>query len=105
MSRRYVVVFEPNPYNLAQFLFALYDPEHRWVLRYRKKYFLRQLELAGLDVRTFLRGGWIFPNKTPVALFVALRALPYRLPLMGISQLAVAEKRTESLDSSNSPNP
>jgi ubiquinone/menaquinone biosynthesis C-methylase UbiE len=84
VSGRYVLVAEPNRYNPAQFLFALWDPEHRWVLRYSLGY------MSGLFTRAQLRvehrgpGGWIFPNVTPPWLLLFLRRLPYAWPL-GIS--------------------
>lgn len=90
VSRRLVLVFEPNPLNLAQFLFALLDREHRWVLRYSRRYLLEQFARAGLEPLTFQRVGLIFPNRTPPWLYPALRALPFRVPLIGISNLVVA---------------
>lgn len=92
VSRRYVVFLEPNPLNLAQFLFSLYDPEHRWVLRYGTNYVRRQVETVGLRVVRHVRGGLIFPNKTPGWLFPLLSRLPYRIPFIGISHVVIAEK-------------
>ncbi len=92
VSRRYVLFFEPNPFNLAQFLFSIYDPEHRWVLRFNRRYVLDQVRRAGLQTDHYERCGLIFPNKTPQALFQFLRHVPYRVPFVGISQLVVAEK-------------
>jgi SAM-dependent methyltransferase len=92
VSGRFVVVFEPNPFNPGQLVFSLIDREHRRVLRYTKQYMLEQVERAGLKTLSFHRGGLIFPNRTPRWLFGGLRALPYRLPLVGITQLVVASK-------------
>ena len=92
VSRRWVLVLEPNPLNLAQFLFALADPEHRWVLRFSRRYLLDQFDRAGLRPVAFQRVGLIFPNKTPRWLYPALRAMPFRVPLVGISQVALAER-------------
>ena len=90
VSRGWVLAFEPNPANLAQFLFALVDREHRWVLRYSRRYLLRQFARVGLRPLTFQRVGLIFPNRTPQWLYHALRPLPFRVPLVGISNLVVA---------------
>ncbi len=92
VSRRWVVVFEPNVWNPAQFLFALADPEHRWVLRFTRRYLLGEVEAAGLRPVRHERVGLVFPNKTPRWLAAALRRLPFRVPLLGISQLVIAEK-------------
>lgn len=91
VSRKWVVWFEPNPLNIAQFLFALADPEHRWVLRFSKSYVLDQVRRAGLDLVVHERGGIVFPNRTPESM-QWLAALPYRIPVVGISHLVVARK-------------
>lgn len=90
-SRRFVLFFEPNPWNAAQAGFAAADPEHRWVLRFTRDYTLDQVKKAGLKLRRYERCGLIFPNKTPAALFHILRRLPFAIPLVGISQLVIAE--------------
>jgi len=92
VSRRWLLIFEPNPLNLAQLLFALADREHRWVLRYSTRYIRQQLHRAGLRLRHHQRVGLIFPNRTPPWLFSLLDALPFRWPLCGISHLVVAER-------------
>jgi SAM-dependent methyltransferase len=90
VARRWAVVCEPNPWNPAQFAFALCDRPHRWVLRFSHRYLQEQAVAAGLDVVHFARCGWIFPNKTPAWMFRVLKHLPYRLPLIGISSCLVA---------------
>jgi SAM-dependent methyltransferase len=94
VSRRWVVCFEPNPLNIAQFLFALADRAHRWVLRFSRKFMVDQAREAGLQVIHFARGGCLFPNKTPQWLFPFLRLFPYRLPLIGISNCLIATTRS-----------
>jgi len=93
VARRWLLIFEPNPLNLAQMLFALVDREHRWVLRYSSGFLQAQLERAGLRMIRHQRVGLIFPNRTPPWLFGLLRALPFRWPLLGISHMVVAERR------------
>lgn len=92
VSKRYVMVAEPNPRNPAQFAFAYYDPEHRWVLNFTKRYMRRTFEEAGLKVRACVSGGCIFPNMTPAFMMPLLRLIPYRIPLVGISNWILAEK-------------
>lgn len=91
VSRRWVVWFEPNPLNVAQFLFALADPEHRWVLRFSKRYVLEQVRRAGLELVVHQRGGVVFPNRTPERLRF-LASLPFRVPFVGISHLVIARR-------------
>jgi hypothetical protein len=44
---------------------------------------------------SFERCGLIFPNMTPLPVSRMLKRVPFRWPLLGISQLVVAEKRHE----------
>ncbi|NQU22877.1 MAG: class I SAM-dependent methyltransferase [Candidatus Nealsonbacteria bacterium] len=90
VSRRWVIACEPNPVNPAQHLFARLDPAHRWVLRFSKRYMLSQAAAASLEVTHFSRGGCLFPNKTPRAIFPLLRRVPYRIPLVGITNCMIA---------------
>jgi SAM-dependent methyltransferase len=92
VSRKYVLFFEPNPVNPAQFLFALYDREHRWVLKFSRAFVRDQVRRAGLRMLSFERCGLMFPNMTPLAVSRVLARVPFRWPLLGISQLVVAEK-------------
>ena len=91
VTRKYVLIAEPNRYNIFQFGFALADPEHRWVLRYSLKYMRKQFELAGLNPEQTRAGGWIFPNKAPVWLLPILKIIPYWCPL-GISNWVLGTK-------------
>lgn len=92
VSRRYVLVAEPNPVNFAQFLFALIDSEHRWVLRYKLPYMHNLFESVNLRVEHSSSGGWVFPNKTPLWLLPLLQSIPYRSPL-GISNWVLGSKQ------------
>jgi SAM-dependent methyltransferase len=92
VSRKWVINCEPNPLNPAQFLFAWYDPAHRWVLRFSRRFMVRQAAQAGLRVTHFSRGGCLFPNKTPQLAFSVLKWVPYRIPILGISNCLIAEK-------------
>jgi SAM-dependent methyltransferase len=92
VSRRFLVLFEPNRNNLAQAIFALYDREHRWVLRYSLGFMVRLVAKAGLCILTAGSGGWIFPNRTPGWLLGLLKLLPYQLPGFGISNYIICEK-------------
>jgi SAM-dependent methyltransferase len=94
VSRRYVLLAEPNRNNPAQALFALIDREHRWVLRYNLPYMRRLFQRANLKIEHAGSGGWIFPNVTPSWLLPLLRRLPYRFPL-GISNWVLGSKKHE----------
>lgn len=92
VSRKYILLAEPNRNHPAQFLFALVDHEHRWVLRYNKRYLIKIAETAGVSVRRIESAGWLFPNVTPVWLMPVIKILPYRFPL-GISNWLLGVKQ------------
>jgi ubiquinone/menaquinone biosynthesis C-methylase UbiE len=91
VSRRYVLVAEPNRANPLQFAFAIVDREHRWVLRYSLEYMRGLIRGAGMRVAHASSGGFILPNRTPPWLVGALRRIPYRSPI-GISNWVIGEK-------------
>lgn len=91
VSRRYVLVAEPNVCNPAQLGLALCQREHRWVLKYTLGYLCRTVSAAGLRVVRAATGGWIFPNKTPKVALALLLRLPYWWPL-GITNWVLGEK-------------
>ncbi|MBU1247845.1 MAG: class I SAM-dependent methyltransferase [Proteobacteria bacterium] len=92
VSKRFVLIFEPNPYNPAQLAFSYVDKEHSWVRRNTFSHLPGLAKQAGLRIVWSTIGGLIFPNKTPQWLFPLLRLLPFRLPLFGISQVLLLEK-------------
>lgn len=92
VSRRCVLVAEPNRNNPLQFAFALVDREHRWVLKYNLPFMQRLLRDAGLDVAHASSGGFILPNRTPTSFVGWLRRLPYASPF-GISNWVLGLKR------------
>jgi ubiquinone/menaquinone biosynthesis C-methylase UbiE len=91
VSRRYILIAEPNRNNPAQFALALLDPEHRWTLRYSLNYMRNLFETAGLNVEWSGCGGWLFPNVTPLWLLFIIGKLPYQFPF-GISNWVLGSK-------------
>jgi SAM-dependent methyltransferase len=95
VSRRWILFAEPNRYNPCQFAYALYDREHRWVLRYSLAFMRNLLIGAGVGVRHASRAGWIFPNITPMAIAPLLEKLPFQAPF-AISNWVLGEKTTNA---------
>ena len=91
VSRRYVLVFEPNRANPAQFLFAVFHREHRLTLRYSLRYLRSLFTSAGLRIQHAGCGGWVFPNVTPLWMLPLFRIIPYRFPF-GISRWVLGVK-------------
>lgn len=94
VARRRVLLFEPNRIHPGHIVLGLTRANERQSLRFSPRY-LRGIALrAGGTIRLQVRCGALFPNVTPLPLARWLSALPYRFPLLGISQLVVLEKTT-----------
>jgi SAM-dependent methyltransferase len=92
VARRRVVMFEPNRINPGHIVLGLTRENERQSLRFSPGHVRRLVRAAGLSISRQLRCGLLFPNITPVAVARHLVRLPYRVPVIGISQLIVIEK-------------
>lgn len=92
VARRRVILFEPNRIHPGHLVLGLTRPSERRSLRFSPGHVRRIVEGAGGSIRFHVRCGALFPNVTPLPLARILAALPYRLPVIGISQLVVLEK-------------
>lgn len=93
VSRRYVVVFEPNRANVLQFLFGLLNLQERGTLRSSKAYLETLARQANLEIIACDYCGKIPPNKTPGWLFDVVKRLPFKSSrVTGISVAVIARK-------------
>lgn len=92
VARTFVVLFEPNRIHPGQVYLALARPDERLTRRFSPRYLRRIVAQAGGRIRHHVRGGCVFPNVTPIPLARWLTRMPYRLPLIGTSQLVIVEK-------------
>lgn len=93
VARRRLVMFEPNRLNPGHIVLGLTRRNERHSLRFSPGHVRRLVRAAGLRLSRQERCGLLFPNITPAALARQLVRLPYRMPVIGISQLVVIEKR------------
>ncbi len=94
VSKRYVVLFEPNRANVMQFGFGLLNRQERGTLRSSKTYLQGLASQAGLEIIACDYCGKIPPNKTPKWLFDVVKRLPFRSNrVTGISIALIAQKR------------
>ncbi len=98
VSRRYVLVAEPNPLNPAQLAFSYLDPHHAWVRRFGMGNMRRMMDKSGLRLGYSASGGWLLPNVTPPWLLGFLLRIPYKLPF-GISNWVLGEKIAQGAES------
>jgi SAM-dependent methyltransferase len=93
VSRRYVVIFEPNRANVLQFCFGALNRQERGTLRSSKAYLEALIRQAGLKIIACDYCGKIPPNKTPAWLFNAVRNMPFQSSrATGISVAVIAQK-------------
>jgi SAM-dependent methyltransferase len=92
VARRRVVMFEPNRINPGHIVLGLTRANERQSLRFSPGHVRRLVRAAGLRLSRQERCGLLFPNITPTAVARQLVRLPYRIPVIGISQLLVIEK-------------
>ena len=91
VSRKFVVLVEPNRNNLLMFLFSLIKKVERGALKFSQNYLVSLIEQAGLRLLCACSHGSIVPNKTPGFLVSFLEPINKKIP-MGFYIMAIAEK-------------
>lgn len=91
VSRRHVVLSEPNRNNPGMLLLGLAKREERGTLQFTPRYLRHLAESAGLNVSTCRALGMVFPNRVPPAVLPLLRWMDGAHPL-GAYILLVAER-------------
>lgn len=91
VSRKYVVVMEPNRANPLMWLFSALVPEERAALNFSLGYLRDLLEKNRLKVVDAFSHGWIVPNKTHGFLLPLLKPLDIRQP-WGMTNILIAER-------------
>ncbi|HVZ79406.1 MAG TPA: class I SAM-dependent methyltransferase [bacterium] len=91
VSRRYVVVMEPNRNNPLMFLFSALVPEERRALKFSLGYLKERMERNGLRVTRAFAHGWTVPNKTPAFLLPLVKTLDFPQP-WGMTHVLLAER-------------
>lgn len=92
VARKRLLIFEPNRINPGHIVLGLTRVEERKSLLFSPGHLRRLVRKAtGREGRP-QRCGLLFPNITPLPLAKVLARLPYRVPVIAISQLLVLEK-------------
>lgn len=80
VSRRYVVISEPNRNNPLMFLFGLLKKEERGTLKFSLRYMKHLVERTGMGLIGASQRGIVLPNKTPDWLLPVLKRLDGEYP-------------------------
>jgi SAM-dependent methyltransferase len=91
VSRKYIVILEPNILNPLMFLFSALKKEERGALRFTLSYLRRILKYNGLTLIASFSYGMIVPNKTPLFLLPIVKRLGVRYPF-GMTNFLIAHK-------------
>jgi ubiquinone/menaquinone biosynthesis C-methylase UbiE len=91
ISKKYIVILEPNRNNPLMFLFCLLVKEERNALDFSRSYLANKVKRNGLRIVTSFSYGMIVPNKTPFFLLPIVNLFNFKLPL-GMTNFIIAEK-------------
>lgn len=91
VSKKYVIILEPNRNNPLMFLFSLVVKEERKALKFSLPYLKKVVSRNGLRVIASFSCGMIVPNKIPTSLLPLLRLFNFKQPL-GMTNFVIAEK-------------
>lgn len=91
VTRKYVVVMEPNRNNPLMFLFSALVPEERRALKFSMEFLKGKMAQNGLRVTAAFSHGTTVPNKTPAFLLPLMRLLDFNYPL-GMTNILIAER-------------
>lgn len=92
VSRKCVMLCEPNSLNPAMFMFGVLAPIERGLLKFTPGYTKKLLEEAGLKNIQQFTVSLYTPNQTPYFLAKLLSKLPYRIPFFGLYSINVGYK-------------
>ena len=95
VSKKYVVILEPNRNNIFMFLFSLIVKEERKALKFSLNYLKRAAELPGLKIISSFSYGMIVPNRTPKMLLPFMKLFNFRQPF-GMTNFIISEKTLDN---------
>jgi len=91
VSRKYVVILEPNRNNPLMFLFSLIVKEERKTIKFSLAYLEKLIKSNGLKLISSFSYGLITPNKTPKILLPLLRLFNFKF-FGGMTHFILCEK-------------
>jgi len=94
VSRKFVVLSEPNRNNPFMALFSILIPEERGTLKFSLNYMRYLVEFYGLKVIASNSMGAIVPNKTPESLLEIFKKMNNKIPLK-FYNIVISQKTEE----------
>ena len=91
VSRKYIIILEPNRNNPLIFLFSALVKEERKALKFSINYLRKILSLNELKIIESFAFGTTVPNKTPLVILPILHFLDIKYPF-GMTNILISEK-------------
>ena len=90
VTKKYLVLFEPNSNNPIQFLYAFSNKHERGTLKFNKNKLLEFLDIIKFKLIKCDTVGWTFAGATPQAMLGFNKRLPFS-HRMGVSNVLICE--------------
>ncbi len=91
VSKKYIVISEPNRNNPLVFIFSVLKKEERGALKFTKTYLFKLFSELNLKVENVLTSSMIFPNKNPLITLSFLKIFDFNF-FIGNSITIIAKK-------------
>jgi len=91
VSKKFVVLSEPNRSNPLMALFSATVPEERGALKFSLGYMGKLIELSGLKTIASCSMGSVVPNKTPLSLLKWFKRIDFKVPF-GFYNVVISRK-------------
>lgn len=91
VSKKYIVILEPNRNNPLMFLFSLIVKEERKALQFSLSYLKKVVSRNKLKIIDAFSYGMIVPNKTPIPLLPVVKRFNFKQPF-GMTNFIITKK-------------
>ncbi len=95
VTKKYLILFEPNGDNPIQFLYALSNKNEKGTLKFNKNKLLELLNIVKFRLIKCDTVGWTFAGASPTFSLQLIKHLPFS-HRMGISNVLICEKSLSS---------
>lgn len=93
IAKEYLVLIEPNRNNIGHFLYGVFRNHERGTLKHHKGMMYNLVRDIDFDILVCETVGWTFAGSTPEFLLKIIKKLPYKLPLIGTSNIIICKRR------------
>ena len=93
LADEYFVLIEPNRQNPGHFIFGLIKNAERGILQHHKGLMYELVKDLDFDILACETVGWVFAGTTPEFILPIIKKLPYKLPLIGTSNIIICKRR------------